>query len=175
MKKIYYLLLALFVLTPPLLAAPKKAEVPTEQKVTLSQVYEDGVTAISTVYNDGKTAVSELAPEIKTAIIAIAQSLGVAVEHVYTVLVKKFVVDGVVQLIPFLIGLTLLILGWIKLEKFLRGNKAITWHIFYPIALLIVGIISLTSVNYQTMLLGLINPEYGVINYILEYSKTLLQ
>jgi hypothetical protein len=69
----------------------------------------------------------------------------------------------------------LLILGWIKLEKFLRGNKAITWHIFYPIVLVAVGIISLTSVNYQTMLLGLINPEYGVINYILEYSKTLLQ
>ena len=174
MKKIFYMLLALFVLTPPLLAAPKKTEVPTE-KVTFSQVYEDGVTAISTVYNDGKTAVSELAPEIKTAIIAIAQSLGVAVEHVYTVLVKKFVVDGVVQLIPFLIGLILLILGWIKLEKFLRGNKAITWHIFYPAILLAVGIISLTSVNYQTMLLGLINPEYGVINYILEYSKTLLQ
>jgi hypothetical protein len=162
------------VLTPPLLAAPKKTEVPTE-KVTFSRVYEDGVTAISTVYNDGKTAVSELAPEIKTAIIAIAQSLGVAVEHVYTVLVKKFVVDGVVQLIPFLIGLTLLILGWIKLEKFLKGNKTITWHILYPAGLLAVGIVALTSVNYQTMLLGLINPEYGVINYILEYSKTLLQ
>lgn len=174
MKKIFYMLLALFMLTPPLLAAPKKTETPTE-KVTFSQVYEDGVTAISTVYNDGKTAVSELAPEIKTAIIAIAQSLGVAVEHVYTVLVKKFVVDGVVQLIPFLIGLILLILGWIKLEKFLRGNKAITWHIFYPIILVAVGIIAIISVNYQTMLLGLINPEYGVINYILEYSKTLLQ
>lgn len=174
MKKIFYMLLALFMLTPPLLAAPTKTETPTE-KVTFSQVYEDGVTAISTVYNDGKTAVSELAPEIKTAIIAIAQSLGVAVEHVYTVLVKKFVVDGVVQLIPFLIGLVLLILGWVKLEKFLRGNKAITWHIFYPIALVVVGIVALTSVNYQTMLLGLINPEYGVINYILEYSKTLLR
>lgn len=175
MKKIFYMLLALFMLTPPLLAAPKKTEVPTEQKVTFGQVYEDGVTAISTVYNDGKTAVSELAPEIKTAIIAIAQSLGVAAEHVYTVLVKKFVVDGVVQLIPFLLGLALLILGWIKLEKFLRGNKTVTWHIFYPIVLLAVGITSLTSVDYQTMLLGLINPEYGVINYILEYSKTLLQ
>ena len=175
MKKIFYMLLALFMLTPPLLAAPKKTEVPTEQKVTLSQVYEDGVTAISTVYNDGKTAVSELAPEIKAAIIAIAQSLGVAVEHVYIVLVKKFVVDGVVQLIPFLLGLALLILGWIKLEKFLRGNKTITWHIFYPILLLTIGIMSLISVDYQTMLLGLINPEYGVINYILEYSKTLLQ
>ena len=175
MKKIFYMLLALFMLTPLLLAAPKKTEVPTEQKVTFSQVYEDGVTAISTVYNDGKTAVSELAPEIKTAIIAIAQSLGVAVEHVYTVLVKKFVVDGVVQLIPFLIGLALLILGWIKLEKFIRSNKTITWHIFYPILLLAVSITSLTSVDYQTMLLGLINPEYGVINYILEYSKTLLQ
>lgn len=174
MKKIFYMLLALFMLTPPLSAAPKKTEASTE-KVTFSQVYEDGVQAVSTLYSDGKTAVSELAPEIKTAIIAIAQSLGVAVEHVYTVLVKKFVVDGVVQLIPFLIGLALLILGWIKLEKFLRGNKAITWHIFYPIALVAVGIIALTSVHYQTMLLGLINPEYGVINYILEYSKTILQ
>lgn len=175
MKKIFYMLLVLFMLTPPLLAAPKKAEVPTEPKVTFSQVYEDGVQAVSTLYNDGKSAVADLAPEIKTAIIAIAQSLGVAVEHVYTVLVKKFVVDGVVQLIPFLIGVILLILGWVKLEKFLKGNKTITWHILYPAGLLAVGIIALTSVNYQTMLLGLINPEYGVINYILEYSKTLLQ
>ena len=174
MKKIFYMLLALFMLTPPLLAAPKKAEVP-EQKVTFSQVYEDGVQAVSTLYNDGKSAVADLAPEIRTAIIAIAQSLGVAVEHVYTVLVKKFVVDGVVQLIPFLLGIILLTLGWVKLEKFLKGNKTITWHILYPAGLIVVGIIALTSVNYQTMLLGLINPEYGVINYILEYSKTLLQ
>ena len=174
MKKIFYMLLALFVLTPPLLAAPTKTETPTE-KVTFSQVYEDGVTAISTVYNDGKTAVSELAPEIKTAIIAIAQSLGVAVEHVYTVLVKKFVVDGVTQLIPFLIGLILLVLGWIKLDRYIKQTPAINWHILYPVLLLIVGIVCLVTVNYQTMLLGLINPEYGVINYILEYSKTFLQ
>lgn len=172
MKKIYYLLLALFVLTPQLSAAPKQ---PAKEQVTFSQVYEDGVTAISTVYNDGKTAVSELAPEIKTAIISIAQSLGVAVEHVYTVLVKKFVVDGVTQLIPFLIGFILLILGWIKLDKYIKQTPAINWHILYPVLLLIVGIVCLITVNYQTMLLGLINPEYGVINYILEYSKTFLQ
>lgn len=172
MKKIYYLLLALFMLTPQLSAASKQ---PVKEQVTFSQVYEDGVTAISTVYNDGKTAVSELAPEIKTAIISIAQSLGVAVEHVYTVLVKKFVVDGVTQLIPFLIGLILLVLGWIKLDRYIKQTPAINWHILYPILLSIVGIVCLVTVNYQTMLLGLINPEYGVINYILEYSKTFLQ
>lgn len=154
-------------------AAPKQQ--PVKEQVTFSQVYEDGVTAISTVYNDGKTAVSELAPEIKTAIISIAQSLGVAAEHVYTVLVKKFVVDGVTQLIPFLIGLILLVLGWIKLDKYIKQTPAINWHILYPILLSIVGIVCLVTVNYQTMLLGLINPEYGVINYILEYSKTFLQ
>lgn len=172
MKKIYYLLLALFVLTPQLSAAPKEL---IKEQVTFSKVYEDGVTAISTVYNDGKTAVSELAPEIKTAIIAIAQSLGVAVEHVYTVLVKKFVVDGVTQLIPFLIGFILLVLGWIKLDKYIKQTPAINWHILYPAILLIVGIVCLTTVNYQTMFMGLINPEYGAINYILEYSKTFLQ
>ena len=171
MKKIYYLLLAFFMLTPQLSAAPKQ---PTKEQVTFSQVYEDGVTAISTVYNDGKTAIANLAPEVKTAVISIAQSLGVAVEHVYAVLVKKFVVDGVTQLIPFLIGLILLILGWVKLDKYIKQTQAIDWHILYPILLLIVGIICLITVNYQTMLLGLINPEYGVINYILEYSKTFL-
>lgn len=172
MKKIYYLLLALFMLTPQLSAAPKE---PVKEQVTFSKVYEDGVTAISTVYNDSKTTVSELAPEVKKAIISIAQSLGVAAEHVYTVLVKKFVVDGVTQLIPFLIGLVLLVLGWIKLDKYIKQTPAINWHILYPILLLIVGIVCLVTVNYQTMLLGLINPEYGAISYILEYSKTFLQ
>lgn len=62
-------------------------------------LYNDGKAAVTTVYNDSKTAVSELYPDVKSAITSIAQGIGVAAEHVYTVLVKSFVVKGVKELI----------------------------------------------------------------------------
>jgi hypothetical protein len=33
----------------------------------------------------------------------------------------------------------------------------------------------LFNVNYDDMLMGLINPEYGAINYILDFSKGLVK
>ena len=144
-------------------------------KDIVSVTHEDLKSITSTLYGDGKDAVMSLYPDIRSAVVAIGQAIGVAAEHVYTVLVKKFVVDGIVQLLPFLLGLILIGIGWWKLSKYLKEHERIEWHILYPAILLIAGTISLSCVDYNTMVMGLVNPEYGALNYILEYSKEMIK
>lgn len=140
-----------------------------------STVYEDGKSLIGTVYEDGKTLLVNAYPEVKEAVIKIAQSLGVAAEHVYTVLVKKYIVDGVTQLALCIVGLIFLIIGWVKFDKYVAKSERIDWHVLYPGVVLTVGIVLLLNVNYHTMFMGLINPEYGAINYILEFAKSMVK
>ena len=141
----------------------------------VSTVYEDGKGLISTIYGDSKELAENLYPEVKSAVIAIAKAIGVAAEHLYSVLVKKYVVEGLVQLIPFLVGLALLIVGWIKLEKYIKTHDKIQWHILYPGLLAGAGIVFLCLVDYNTMFMGLINPEFGAINYILDFTKEMIK
>lgn len=144
-------------------------------KGAITTMHDDVATITSTLYGDGKDVVTALYPDVKSAVVAIGKAIGVAAEHVYTVLVKKFVVDGIVQLLPFLLGLLLIGLGWYKLSKYLQSHEAIEWRILYPTILLFLGMVALSSVDYNTMVMGLVNPEYGALNYILEYSKTMLK
>ena len=49
------------------------------------------------------------------------------------------------------------------------------WPVLYPIIVAIAGIITLCNIDYNTMFMGLINPEYGAVNYILEYAKEMIK
>ena len=141
----------------------------------VSTTHDDVKDITTTLYGDGKDAVTALYPEVKSAVLAIAKAIGCAAEHVYTVLVKKFVVDAIVQLLPFLLGLILIIIAWIKMSSYFKIHDKIEWHILYPCTLLIAGIVALSCVDYNVMVMGLVNPEYGALNYILEYSKEMLK
>jgi hypothetical protein len=92
-------------------------------KESIATVYNDAKTVVSTVYTDGKSAVSELYPDVKSAIISIAQGIGIAAEHVYEVLVKKYVVIGVVELLIFILAAFLLIFGFVSTYKYINNNK----------------------------------------------------
>lgn len=190
MKKIFYLLVAFFCVTlsyaTPASKAKEVAEATSTVANAVSTVHDDVTGTVSTVYNDAKTlgttlyadgkeALTELYPEVKAAVIEIAKGIGVAAEHLYVVLVKKYVVEGVVQLIPFLVGIFLIIIGWIKLEKYIKNNTKLMWPVLYPIIVAIAGIITLCNIDYNTMFMGLINPEYGAVNYILEYAKEMIK
>ena len=144
-------------------------------KDIVSVTHDDLKSITSTLYGDGKDAITSLYPDIRSAVVAIGQAIGVAAEHVYTVLVKKFVVDAIVQLLPFLLGLLLIGIAWFKMSGYFKAHEKIEWHILYPCTLLIVGIVALSCVDYNVMVMGLINPEYGALNYILEYSKEMLK
>ena len=56
-----------------------------------------------------------------------------------------------------------------------RGGISITYAVVVPAILMIIGICTVFNVDYDAMLMGLINPEYGAINYILEYTKGIIK
>lgn len=150
------------------------ATVYNDGKESVSAIYNDAKSVVSTVYTDGKSAVSELYPDVKSAIISIAQGIGIAAEHVYEVLVKKYVVIGVVELLIFILAAFLLIFGFVSTYKYINSYKVITWKIVFPVLLIVIGGITAYNVNYYDMLMGIINPEFGAINYILEYARGIM-
>lgn len=186
MKRFYLIIALLGIAMMSFAAKPAKAKEASkfvdavatmhdDTKSALGVIHDDVKDVTKTLYGDGKDAIVTLYPEVKGAVIEIAKAIGCAAEHVYMVLVKKFVVDGIVQLLPFLLGLILIGIGWFKMSKYFKEHDKIEWHILYPFALLVVGFIALCCVNYDVMVMGLVNPEYGALNYILEYSKEMLK
>ena len=145
-----------------------------DAKDAVGTVYNDGKGVIATIYEDAKAGFKDLYPEVKSAIISIAKALGIAAEHVYGVLVKQYVVEGVKWLTLFLTGLILIIIGGIKVGRFNKLHKPLDYTIVMPLAILTGGIVMVCCVNYNAMFMGLINPEYGAINYILEYAQSMI-
>ena len=140
---------------------------------TVDSVYHDGKAVVGAVYQDAKAGFNNLYPDIKSAIISIGHAIGVAAEHVYTVLVKKYFVLGVKQACIFLFGLVIFIWGVFAWRKVTPIGQPITYRVIVPCILILFGGLTIYNVNYDEMLMGLINPEYGAINYILEYTKEL--
>ena len=147
----------------------------SDAKAAIDTVYHDGKAVVQTVYSDLKGGTSTIMPSVKDAVVSIGKSIGVAAEHVYNVLVKKYVVMGVKELMIFVGGVILLIVGLIIWLKKTGKDGPITYSLIAPAAMFLIGVIMMINVNYDNMLMGLINPEYGAIDYILEYSKTLIK
>lgn len=142
-------------------------------RAAVDSLYHDGKAVVGTVYNDAKEGFSNLYPDIKSAVMSIGHAIGVAAEHVYTVLVKKYFVLGVKQAGICLIGLIAFIWGILWWNKVTPKGQPISYRVILPFILFLGGIITMCNVDYDEMLMGLINPEYGAINYILEYTKEL--
>lgn len=174
MKKWFFILLVILTTTA---SAENKLlnNIRTDSKELASTLYNDSKEIVTTVYSDGKDAISELYPDVRSAIVNIAQGIGVASEHVYKVLVKKYLVQGVKELLIFLVFAIISIIGFVSTYKYIKNNNLITWKLIPCLILTIVGFVgATTSVDYDYMLMGLINPEFGAINYILEYVKTMI-
>ena len=144
-------------------------------KAVVDTLYHDGKTAVSTVYNDAKSGASSIYPDVKSAIVSIGKAIGVAAEHVYGILVKKYVVIGVKELFIFIGGIILFFIGLIYWRKYTKDGQPVSYGIVIPSLLLLIGILIIFNVDYDAMLMGLINPEYGAINYILEYTKGIIK
>ena len=170
MKKIFFIMLV-FLATASYAENKLGSVLINDSEAAISTLYNDGKEAVQTVYNDGKSAVSELYPDVKSAIVSIAEGIGVAAEHVYTVLVKSFVVKGIKELIITIFALFIFGFGLHQFYKYVNNTKVINWKIIFPLLLCILGLFVGFKVNYDDLLMGLINPHFGAINYILEYAK----
>lgn len=140
----------------------------------IETVYNDSKEVVKSVYGDGKDLLVAAYPEVKAAVVSIAQSIGVAAEHVYTILVKKYIVDGVAELLLAILALSLFIWGCVKFDKTYKNAKYFTIQMILPCILFIISACLFITIDWQTMLMGIINPEWGAINYILDYAKTQL-
>lgn len=140
----------------------------SDSKAAVDTLYQDGKALVSTIYNDTKSLTSTIYPDVKAAIVQIASAIGVAAEYVWIALVKSFVVKGTVEILHLVFALAFIILGCILFSKNFKSEQ-ITWKIIPGIIVVIIGLAIACSVDYYTMLMGLINPEFGAINYILEF------
>ena len=182
MKKFTFILFAMVMMALTMnslyAATPKVTSTPNAGQIiaaTMDTIHGDLKGTVTTVYNDGKELLTNLYPDVKNAIIAIGKAIGVAAEHVYEVLVKKYVVEGIKYLFIFVIGLILLIIGSVAINKHIKAGKPITYALVLPTISLVASICIFFNIDYNAMLMGLINPEWGAINYILEYSKEIIK
>lgn len=144
-------------------------------KAATDTLYHDGKAVVSTVYNDAKAGASSIYPDVKSAIVSIGKAIGVAAEHVYGVLVKKYFVLGIKEACILVGGIIIFFIGLWNWRKYTKNMQAITYAVVVPAVLMIIGIFTVFNVDYDAMLMGLINPEYGAINYILEYTKGIIK
>lgn len=144
-----------------------------DTKGTITEVYTDAKSAVTTIYGDMKEVTSEIYPDVKSAITEIAKGLGVGAEYVWTTLVKQQVVLGVTELIELLLILVLIIIGIVWLWKTIKKNESITWKVLPGAFLILFGTLMFGRVDLITIVQGLINPDFGAINYVLDFIKTL--
>lgn len=173
MKK-YFIILGMFVMmlmagTTNVYAAPDGGFVDG-----VATVYNDVTDATSTIYGDARDVVKTVYPEVRDAVVAIGRGIGVAAEHVYEVLVKKYVVEGVAGLVWILLGAAILIFGFCKINKAISNKEPLTWRIGMNVLYMLIGVAILANTNFNATLMGLINPEWGAINYILDYTRNLI-
>lgn len=142
----------------------------TDSKTAIDTLYHDGKELVSTIYNDTKSLTASIYPDVKAAVGQIASAIGVAAEYVWVALVKSFIVKGAVEILHFIFALAFIIFGCVLFSKNFKSTQ-ITWKIIPGIVVVIIGLIVACNVDYYTMLTGLINPEYGAIDYILKFVK----
>ena len=145
-------------------------------KAVVDTLYQDSKSVVSTVYDDIKDGVKSVYPDVKAAVVEIAKALGVGAEYVFKVLVLKFVVDGAKELLFFIFALIILIIGFKGLKPYFKTTNSITitYKIIPFIVITVIGIIMFFFVDFNQMLMGLINPGYGAINYILDFTKSMI-
>lgn len=144
-----------------------------DTKGTIETVYNDTKSVVTTIYGDMKDVASEIYPDIKNALSEIARGLGIGVEYTWTVLVKQYVVIAIAELIKLILILAVIICGIVWLWKVVKNNTAITWKVIPGALMLIIGLGMMREIDFIEIIQGLVNPDFGAINYVLQFIKTL--
>lgn len=142
-------------------------------KGSIETVYNDTKSVVTTIYDDMKGVASEIYPDIKNALSEIARGLGIGVEYTWSVLVKQYVVIGIAQLLKLILSLAIFICGIVWLWKVTKNNTAITWKVVPGVLILIIGLFMMCSIDIIEIIQGLVNPDFGAINYVLQFIKIL--
>lgn len=199
MKK-YLLVLMLAFLNLSVFSQAVEKEVTTGKKFvesltgSVSTVYEDATSVVNAAYNDIKEAVQYVTPIVEEGVKSLAKGLGTTATELFRILVKQQIVYAIVYtLVLFLI----LFLIWILyklynnisnisilfIKKNNLGDKDIATYnkkmqdklsisyLLFGIILICVICLSIFFINNLTdLVMGYLNPEYGAIQEILNYT-----
>lgn len=126
--------------------------------------------------------------DVKQAIVGASQALKVGAENVYEIVKAQQAVNSIINLCVIVCGvlLTLLIFRYLKstikvVTKKDEKGKAIDWYYnkdseTWAFAHVLGGtmlavIVVFTMVTIKNTITGFLNPDFGVINYLLEFIK----
>ena len=122
--------------------------------------------------SDVEMLVDKYSAKLEASIISLAETLQQPAEFVYGIMVKQQYIKSVVWLLPWLLLIAFSILLTYHKSKATFKNGG-TYHEIFTIAsmlgIVIVFIVGL--VNFQTVLQGFINPDYGAIQDIIVMFK----
>lgn len=145
----------------------------------VSTVYNDTKSLTGTVYNDFKDAAKNITPKIESAIQEIAKGLKVGTVYVWNILVKQQRVWSWC----YLIGMIISLIVWYKFYSFIKEGKTDLneydqWKshnvIMSVILFFTASILSFISFQHVVpMMTGFLNPEFGAIQTVIEFAKTL--
>jgi len=122
----------------------------------------------------------KLAEKAMEYVESIAQSLGVAASHVYEVMLRQTIVEGIVYSALCIVAIGLLTFGWAKGIRRLRRNwDDIMDSDLAPLSVLLIlftGIgsaiaVVVSFVNLPEYVMKVVNPQYYVIREILSIFK----
>lgn len=173
MKKLFTILLIV-------LSINSYSKTSQQEKEKIIKEQSDGIPGQSTnttltaqeVYNDVKSA----GPDVQNALKSLAKSLKVTVDKLWNILVRQQLVNSV----GYLILMILSILSWInfyyRVKQGELNRNTYSWRDSDTITCIISGMLAivgtiLSSIHFQPMLTGFLNPEYGAIETILETTK----
>mgnify|MGYP003403491332 CR=1 FL=1 len=110
--------------------------------------------------------------DITSGISAIATGLKVGAEHVYTILVKKYMIDGITS--GLLTLLSIIAFLWFLNKKTLKLDSNSEFPEVFPVlivTIILFGFVISGLVNLSNILNNIFNPEYEALKFILEQAK----
>jgi len=178
MKKILILLLFFFVGY----AAYSQTLNINKDGVSVDLGVKDSTTIGDTITNDSgyvtntniEKLIDKYGSKVSAAIIAIAKELKQPVEHVYVILVRQQIVKSIADLFLFIVTI---VLSYISIKSMIHPKA--DWQRdgnIYSIGGVILAIISviiliMSLINFNEMVTGFVNPEYGALNDIVGFIK----
>lgn len=109
--------------------------------------------------------------DFKSGLLGIATALKVGAEHVYIVIVKQQIVRSIVYILLFLLSITFIFIGYCIGKKIGWKEDASALSLFLFIPGVIIFIIAMFHIDILVM--GIINPEYGAMQDIIEMVKSM--
>ena len=142
---------------------------------TVQEVIASTTEAVPQTITEAERIVDKYGGKISGAISSLADALKVSAEHVYMVLVRQQVAEGisvVLLLVVFIIIAIMFSRNFNKADyKDSQGNRHATMSIILGICTAVLGVILIFIL--PEAIIKLINPEYGAIKEIFELVKTL--